>query len=129
MSNRLQSIAEIVFALAFIAILSMIASGVFKFGGNVNEQIQRTNAATELHELRAFDGTTVTGETVISAIRNHNTLYSYDLTITVGGTNYGAGGTTFDITSGAVNPAAAYSATLDTNGNGVVTGITFTPVP
>ncbi len=134
MSNRLQSIAEIIFALAFIAILSLIASGVFRFGGNVNEQIARTNAATELRELRAFDETTVTGETVLSAIRNHNSLYDYDLEINVvdgGSANYGAGGVPYvhGSSSPSISPASAYTAVLDKNSNGVVTGITFTKAP
>lgn len=127
MSNRLQSIAEIVFALTFVGLLALICTGVLRFGGNVNQQITRTNAVTEMHELRAFDDTIVTGDTVISAIRNYDNIYEYDLTINVGSTVYGAGGiTSYDPSTGGISPTDSYSASLITNTNGIVTGIQFT---
>ena len=131
MSNRLQTIAEIIFALAFIAVLALISSGVLSFGQNVNQQISRTNAVTEMRELRAFDDTSVTGATVISAIRNYDSIYNYALTITVtnpsGTKTYGAGGTAaYDVSSNFINPTDSYKATLNYNTNDVVTGVVFT---
>ena len=130
MSNRIQTIAEIIFALTFIAILALLSSGVLSFGQNVNNQISRTNAVTEMHELRAFDNTAVTGATVISAIRNYDSIYNYSLTITVSnsaGTKvYGTGGIeSYDASTGFINPADSYRASLVYNSNDVVTGVLF----
>ena len=63
MGNRIQSIAGTIFALAFIAVMAMIQMNVLGIGNNINDQLARTNIATEMHELAAFDDTTVTGAT------------------------------------------------------------------
>lgn len=135
MGERIQHSALIIFALAFIAILAMMNGTVRDIGGSVNGQLTRTYAATEMHELQAFDDTKVTGTTVISAIKNYNSLYSYDMGIAVttsrGTYTYGAGGTydSYDVTNSGdsryINPTKSFSAALVENGNGVITGIEF----
>lgn len=136
MGERIQHSALIIFALAFIAILAMMNGTVRDIGSSVNGQLTRTYAATEMHELQAFDDTKVTGTTVISAIKNYNSLYSYDMGISVttsrGTYTYGAGGAygSYDVTNSGdsryINPTKSFSASLAENANGVITGIEFT---
>lgn len=122
MGERIQHIAGIVFALMFIAILAMINSSVLDIGGSVNDRLVRTYGVTEMHELQAFDDTTVTGATVRSAINNADVLYDYELEVWVDGTQYGDG----HADPSSIRPDAMYEASLDINANGMTTGIRFT---
>lgn len=134
MGNRIQTVAGIIFALAFVAILSMMNTTVVDIGESVNGQLSRTYKTTELQELKAFDDTTVTGATVISTIKNHDSLYTYDMTIEVETgsttTTYGAGGyDKYTATNASdakyINPAKSYKAELIQNENDVYTTIKF----
>lgn len=135
MGNRIQTVAGIIFALAFVAILAMMNTTVIDIGESVNGQLSRTYETTELQELKAFDDTTVTGATVISTIKNYDSLYTYDMTIKVKTgsttTTYGANGTykKYTTTNASdakyINPAKSYKATLESNANGVYTTISF----
>lgn len=140
MGSRIQSIAATCFALMFVALMALMQTNVLSIGNNVNDQLHRTNVNTEIHELAAFDDTTVTGATVISAIKNYQTLYRYDMTIVVktkanaAGTSYGAGQANPDYTvtspSNAryINPTKSFTATLKPNANGVLTTIEFVEI-
>lgn len=129
MGERIQHVAGIVFALMFVAILAMMNANVLGIGSSVNDRLARTYGMTEMHELQAFDETTVTGSTVISAIKNYDTLYDYNMVITVDGTNYGdtnAGYRSYAEAVRNISPTNSYTAELVTNSNGMTTGINFT---
>lgn len=126
MGNRIQTIASVIFALLFIGILSMMNSTVLQFGTDVNRKVGNTVSISENYELNSFDGTRVTGDTVISAINNKDTLSStLQLNIVVDGTlvtgSYKDSGLT-------INPNAVYQAELQRNVNDVVENIVFTTV-
>lgn len=126
MGNRIQTIASIIFALLFIGILSMMNSTVLQFGSNVNHKVGNTVSISENYELNSFDGTRVSGDTVISAINNKDTLSStLQLTIIVDGVpvtgTYAESGLT-------INPNTVYQAELQRNVNDVVENIVFTTV-
>lgn len=132
MGERIQHVAGIVFALMFVALLAMINSNVLGIGNSVNDRLERTYGTTEMHELLAFDDTRVTGSTVISAIKNYDSLYEYDMVINVEGDEYGdsdMGYHDYNYARSHISPADSYTAELDTNANGMTTGITFTKVP
>lgn len=128
MGQRIEHIAGIVFAMMFIAILALMNSNVLGIGNSVNAQLSRTYEATEMRELASFDNTTVTGSTAISAIKNYDNLYNYNMAIYVDGTPYGAatGAKDYAYASTHIDPAASFNAVLDVNSNGVTTGIRFT---
>ena len=131
MGERIQHIAGIVMALAFIALLAMMNSSVLSIGTSVNDRLNRTSGMTEMHELQAFNDTRVTGTTVISAIKNYDNLYNYDMEIYVDGNPYGAadGAKNYSWAATHINPTASFEAKLNVNANGVTSGITFTTVP
>ena len=125
MGDRIQHIAGIIFALAFIAVLAMINVNVVGIGVDVNNKLSRSYADTEAYELQAFDQTKVTGSTVISAVNNRDNLYTTPLEVRLNGTTV----TSVSTTPGAanyVNSAASYNASLLVNSNGIVYGIAFT---
>lgn len=142
MAERIQHIAGIIFALAFVALLALLNTNAINIGQNVNRQLSRTSTASETYELQAFDGTTVTGATVISAIKNYDALTAYDMAISVvtksGSvsvtTTYGAGGTyvKYDPTSQPANtritPTKSFRAELVENINGILNGVKFTEI-
>lgn len=128
MGQRIQHIAEVVFALMFIAIIALMNSNVLGIGNSVNAQLSRTYEATEMRELASFDNTMVTGSTVISAVKNYDNLYNYDMAIYVDGTPYGAaaGAKDYSYASTHIDPTSSFNASLEANSNGVTTGIRFT---
>lgn len=137
MADRIQQIVGIIFALAFVAILAMINTNVLNFGQSINNQLQRTNMKAETYELEAFNGTTVTGATVISTINNYKTLTEYELKIEV--TNIGETAPTIFGVGGhssykaykaenpeySISPISSYDADLKTNDNGLQNTIVF----
>lgn len=125
MSERIQEIAGIIFALAFVAILAMISTGVIDMGTSVNNRLSRSYADTEAYELQAFDDVKVTGSTVISAVNNRDNLYTIPLTITLNGNEITSTSTSYGAAN-YVNSGASYNASLLVNANGVVYGIAFT---
>lgn len=131
MGQRIEHIAGIVFALMFIAILALMNSNVIGIGNSVNDQLSRTYEATEMRELASFDDTKVTGSTVISAIKNYDNLYHYDMEIYVDGESYGAaaGARDYAYASTHIDPTASFSAALEANANGVTNAIWFTSTP
>ena len=125
MGERIQQVAGIIFALAFIAILAMINTNILGFGTSVNDKLARSYADTEAYELQAFDDTRFTGSTVISAVNNRENLYTTPLEIHLNGTVV----TSVSTTPGSanyVNSAGAYTAQLLVNTNDIVYGIEFT---
>lgn len=61
MSERIQWVASIIFALAFVALLSVMNMDVLHYGANVNNRVNNQIAVSESYELQNFDGTVVTG--------------------------------------------------------------------
>ena len=121
---RIQTIAGIIFSLLFIAILSNMNSSVLQFGSDVNRKVGNTLSVSQSYELDVFDGTKVTGDTVISAINNKDTITSgMQLDIIVDGTTvtgtYAESGIT-------INPSTVYNAELQRNLNDVVNAVSFT---
>lgn len=124
MGSRIQTIAGIIFSLLFIAILATMNSTVLQFGSDVNRKVGNTLSVSQNYELDVFDGTKVTGDTVISAINNKDTITNgLQLNIIVDGTTvtgtYAESGIT-------INPSTVYNAQLQRNLNDVVEAITFT---
>ena len=109
------------FALVFIAIVSTMNSEVVRYGNAVNHRVNNQIVAAENYELQSFDGTLVTGDTVISAIKNQDTLYSTNLEISVNGTTY-----TRNDNLGAIGLANRYRAELVLNDNDIIVGVRFT---
>lgn len=127
MSNRIQTIASIIFSLVFIAVLATMNSSVLQFGSNVNRRVSNTVSVSQHYELDVFDGTQVTGDTVISAINNKDTLTSgLQLNIIVDGTTVTGTYTDSGLT---INPNTVYNATLQRNLNDVITAVSFDSVP
>lgn len=124
MGHRIETMASVIFALLFIGILSTMYGTVNRYGSEVNRKVGNTVSVAENYELQAFDGTKVTGDTVISAINNRNSLSSkLTLRITVDGrevaSDYASLGET-------INPSTIYNATLEKNANDVIETIAFT---
>ena len=132
MGDRIQKIAGIIFALAFIGILAAMNQQVIRFGQNTNRQVNQTATASVSYELEPFNGTIVSGDTVISAIKNRNTLTSANLSIKVENSygnveeyNDNGGLNRYDPSTGGIGPQDRYEASLNTNANGVVSEIFF----
>lgn len=130
MGSRIQYVASVIFALAFIALMSMMNSSVFRYGANVNSQINNQIVAAESYELQSFDGTLVTGDTVRSAVKNRDTIYTSKLTIQVetmsGIKTYAADSVPgIDTDTSDIELTRTYKATLDRNANDIITGVTF----
>lgn len=124
MGHRIETMASIIFALIFVGILSTMYGTVTRYGNDVNRKIGNTVSVSENYELQVFDGTKVTGDTVISAINNRNTLSSkLVLRITVNGREVPGDYASFGET---INPSTVYNATLEKNANDVIETIAFT---
>lgn len=124
MGSRIQTIAGIIFSLLFIAILATMNSTVLQFGSDVNRKVGNTLSVSQNYELDVFDGTKVTGDTVISAINNKDTITNgLQLNIIVDGTTVTGAYAESGIT---INPSTVYNAQLQRNLNDVVEAITFT---
>ena len=121
MSERIQWVAGIIFALAFVALLSMMNMDVLRYGASVNSRVNNQIAVSESYEMQSFDGTVVTGDTVKSAIKNQNTMYTHNLEIKVDNVVYPVNSNTDSI-----GLSTKYTATLITNPNGIITGVEFT---
>lgn len=124
MGQRIETMASMIFALVFVAILSTMAVTVNRYGSVVNQKVGNTVSVSENYELASFDGTKVTGDTVISAINNRATLSAkFVLHITVDGVeitgDYADSGLV-------INPSGAYDATLERNANDVIETVAFT---
>lgn len=123
MSERIQWVASIIFALAFVALLSVMNMDVLHYGANANNRVNNQIAVSESYELQNFDGTVVTGDTVRSAVKNQDTMYTSNLEIVVDGTTYPAGSNTDSI-----GLSSKYTAELVRNANDIITGVEFTRV-
>lgn len=123
MGNRIQTMASIIFALFFVAILAQMNTSVLKFGADMNGKVNNTLTVSENYELDAFDNTQVTGDTVISAIHNRETLCSNrPIEISING--YVITGND-DAAINSISPSRVYTATLMRNANDVVQTIDF----
>ena len=123
MGERIQWIASVMFALAFVAILSVMNSNVMQFGNHVNNQVNNKISVAESYEVQTFDETVVTGDTVLSAIKNQDTLYTNKLSITVDGTEYGPTDNT-----NSISLSKKYKASLQRNANDMIVGVSFTGI-
>ena len=123
MGHRIETMASVIFALLFIGILSTMYGTVNRYGSEVNRKVGNTVSVAENYELLAFDGTKVTGDTVISAINNRNSLSSkLTLQITVDGRPVVGADASFGET---INPSTIYNAELQKNANDVIETIAF----
>lgn len=142
MGNRIQSIASMVFALAFVALLAILNTNILGIGQSVNKQLDNTHIAIQESTLNDFNDTLVTGQTVINTIKNRDKLYDYELQIIVktangGDTTYGPDGEdSYDSNQISVsdadyiNPVKSFKANIEydngtDDGNNIVTGIVF----
>ena len=122
MSERIQWTVGMLFALAFIAIVSVMSKDVVRYGNAVNNRVNNQVVAAENYELQSFNDVIVTGDTVRSAIKNQETFSNTNLKIVVDGTEYAAGANTDSI-----GLATKYKASLafDSPDPDIVTGINF----
>ena len=142
MGNRIQSIASMVFALAFVALLAILNTNILGIGQSVNKQLDNTHLAIQESSLNDFNDTLVTGQTVINTIKNRDRLYDYELQIIVkttdgGNTTYGPDGEDSYDSNGTpvsdvnyISPVGSFKADIEydngaNNGNGIITGIVF----
>lgn len=135
MGNRIQWVAGVLFSLAFVALLSIMNSSTVRYGVNVNNQINNTLSISSSYELQTFNETLVTGDTVISAINNRDTLSTNKLSIRVitddgDESVYGEGGLDSYAASSVsdpryIGPSQAFKASLSKNDNDVITQVEF----
>lgn len=142
MGDRIQQVATTIFALAFAALLAVLSSNFLFTGVTINEQMSRTYANNEMYELNKLSEASVSGATVISAIKNYDVIYDYKIEILVetnsGRAAYGAeitsdGGyqrnpTNYTDTSSMyyINPQAKFEGEIIRNNNDIITSIKFT---
>lgn len=68
LGKKMIVIAEITFALLFIILLSLLFGKVYNFGSNANDKIEAMRAQAAETEVVPYNGTVVSGDSVISAI-------------------------------------------------------------
>ncbi len=68
MGKKMITIAEIAFAVVFIIIMATIFRTVTNFGNNANNSLQSISKAIEDADIATYNGTTVSGDTVVSTI-------------------------------------------------------------
>lgn len=124
MGERIQWVAGVIFALAFVALLSTMNMDVLRYGSNVNNQVNNQIAVSESYELQNFDGTLVTGDTVRSAVKNQDTLYTSKLEIRIGSDWDSA-----SVVNNAddIGLSQKYEAHLHRNANNIIDGVYFEP--
>ena len=140
MNKKIITIAEIVFALVFIIILSVFMITINNKGGEASGNLNDTLAMVADTRLEKYDGTTLSGSEVVSAVKGYRSLGgSAKLALGVktlqqtGGTWYGYGSTGSEKPSykaknmdpGYINPDAQFEAKLLKNTNNVIVGISF----
>ncbi|WXR61384.1 hypothetical protein WG909_13930 [Peptostreptococcaceae bacterium AGR-M142] len=140
MNKKILIVATLVFALAFVAVLAVMNSGLLSTASNANKKLSNTLSMTSDYELETYNGTTVTGDTVISAIKNAKTLSSntkleIEVKTKEGATDkYGFVDGKDDFTdytetdsrdNDFINPTANFEASLTKNDNDIITGIEF----
>lgn len=92
MNKKIITIAEIVFALIFVVLLAVFMATINSKGNSANNQLVNTLEATDGTSLTNYDGTTVKGSTVATALDNYKSIGG-DLKLTLlvetnaGGTN------------------------------------------
>lgn len=74
MNKKIITIAEIVFALIFVVLLAVFMATINSKGNSANNQLVNTLEATDGTSLTNYDGTTVKGSTVVTALGNYKSL-------------------------------------------------------
>lgn len=141
MNKKIITIAEIVFALIFVVLLAVFMATINSKGNSANNQLVNTLESTDATSLQNYNGTTVKGSTVVTALGNYKSIGGdAKLTLTVitlqdtDGTDYGYDALGKELSAynanpsddEYINPSANFDCELVYNGNDVVTGITFT---
>ena len=145
MNKKILTITGIVFALIFVVILSVMMSTITTKGNDANTQLVDTLEMTSNANLDLYEhGASVKGEQVINAIKNVRNLGGdVKMVITVktkanstdgakyGYTEDGNGDiVSYNVTDSSdknyINASAQFKCERNENGNGVVTGLTFT---
>lgn len=70
MGEKIGTIAKIVFAIIFIALLATIMGVIMRSGNNAVPKMSDTLALTDSLDLNTYDGTNIVGESVRTAIQN-----------------------------------------------------------
>lgn len=74
MNKKIITIAEIVFALIFVVLLAVFMATINSKGNSANNQLVNTLEATDGTSLTNYDGTTVKGSTVATALGNYKSI-------------------------------------------------------
>ena len=144
MNKKIITIAGIVFALIFVVLLAVMMGTITTKANSANSKLVDTLEMTDNTSLSIYDGKTVKGESVLSAIQNVKSLGGgMKLEITVD-TKSGSAPVSYGYVDGAdtiteykvtdpnsadyINSTANFQSELTKNANDVVTGITFTQI-
>lgn len=145
MNKKIITIAEIVFALVFVVLLSVFMATINSKGNTANTQLIDTLEMTDGTSVNKYENTVVKGTDVQNVATNYKTVGgNYKLTVlveTAAGTTgkttsfygyeaNGAGGTHNAYAASStdpayINPSGNFYASLIKNTNGVIVGIAF----
>ena len=144
MNQKIIDIAKIVFALIFVVLLAVMMGTISSKGNAANTQLVDTLEMTSNQNLdRYANGAEVSGEAVVYAINNVDniggntkmcitvkTKANLDPGVQYGYVSDGASAKRYTITDTSdnnyINTSARFTCKQDINGNGVITGLTFT---
>ena len=137
MGERIQKIVLIVLALAFVAIIVALNTGVLTVGTSANKQFS-SSVGTKDSALDIYDNKDVSGFQVITAAKDPQKISTtiQKVTVTTGNTTKttlfypDANEKTYNEpssadTPGYINPNATFSSRLEPNANGVFVEIIF----
>lgn len=108
MNKKLITIAEIVFAVVFIILMSQIFGTVNTFGTSINTKLVNIQQSINESDMTAYDGSVVSGDSVRSMINNmketrNGIKLSYMVVNDASQTGYGYNAITTDTTNTALD--------------------------
>lgn len=131
MDKKIITIFGIICALVFVGLLIIMFTSIFNTGQSMGEEMALTAEMIKDAQLEPYNGTQVTGDTVISLIKKSEYVVSggKKLLIEVDGGEYGwqPDGTYIGYSKNdtTINTIETYDAKIITNQNGVIIGVKF----
>lgn len=131
MDKKIITIFGIICALVFVGLLIIMFTSIFNTGQSMGEEMALTAEMIKDAQLEPYNGTQVTGDTVISLIKKSEYVVSggKKLLIEVDGVEYGwqPDGTYigYSKNDATINTIETYDAKIITNQNGVIIGVKF----
>lgn len=136
MDQKILTIFGIVCSLVFIGLLVFMFSGIFSTGRGMGEEMALTSQMIKDAQLEPYNGTQVTGDTIISLIKKSEYVPTGGKKLLIevetedelnyygwqsDGTFIGYAGN-----NGTINVVKIYDAKITVNPNGVIIGVKFT---